>query len=206
MKSVLLFLLAAIVLWVYIFTSVDIENQFYTILSEIPLIDEFIKNIQEEHRIEQARLEEEKRISDKKYIQDIKFKVHQLVNEERRDHGLRHLSWNDKLAEAALNHSTDMASRGYFEHDSPEGHDSSWRYSQVGFSCSVVRGNMIYGGGENLMFLEGHYGVDKIATVTVDGWMNSPGHRENILTSYFQSEGIGVSISGNKIYLTQNFC
>jgi uncharacterized protein YkwD len=45
-----------------------------------------------------------------------------------------------------------------------------------------------------------------LATETVNGWMNSPGHRINILTPHFQSEGIGVSISGNQVYLTQNFC
>jgi uncharacterized protein YkwD len=205
-KFALLFLLAAVVLWAYIFIFGSINGIGYDILSEIPLIDEFIKNMREEHRIEQAQLEEEQRISDKKYIQDIKIKVHQLVNEERRDYGLRHLSWNEKLAQAALNHSTDMASRGYYAHDSPEGHDFSWRYSQIGFSCSVVRGNMIYGGAENLMFLEGHYGVDNIATVTVDGWMDSPGHRKNMLNPDWRSEGIGVSMSGNKIYITQNFC
>ena len=56
------------------------------------------------------------------------------------------------------------------------------------------------------MYLVGYRGVNAIASATVDGWMNSPGHRANILTSYFQSTGIGVAISGNEVYLTQNFC
>ena len=191
----------------------NLENSVDTIFNEIPQIDEIkttveetskdiIKNIEEE----QARLEAEQRISDKKYIQDIVLKVHQLINEKRSDHGLMPLSWNTKIAQAALNHSTDMATRDYYEHDSPEGHDFTWRYSQVGFYCSIQIGNTIYGGAENIMWMEGYYGVDKIATTTVDGWMNSPGHRVNILTPYFQSEGIGVAFSGNKVYLTQNFC
>ena len=194
------------------------------ISNEIPLVGEiktiieepyedYIKGLEEEAKRNEAEAkkaekqkEEERQIAHEKYIRDITTKVHQLINEERRDHGLRHLSWNAKLAQAALNHSTDMALRNYFEHDSPEGHDFSWRYSQVGFSSSVIRGNLIYGGAENIMYLVGYHGVNAIATATVDGWMDSPGHRANILTSYFQSEGIGVAFSGSKAYLTQNFC
>ena len=185
--------------------------------NEIPLIGEikttieepfedYIKGLEEEAKKAEKQKEEENRIAHEKYIRDITTKVHQLINEERRDHGLRHLSWNAKLAQAALNHSTDMATRGYFQHDSPEGYDFSWRYSQVGFSCSVMKGNMIYGGGENIMWLEGYHGVNAIAAATVDGWMNSPGHRANILISDWRSEGVGVAFSGNKAYLTQNFC
>jgi len=48
---------------------------------------------------------------------------------------------------------------------------------------------------------------DEIARSTVDGWMNSAGHRENILTPYYYSEGIGVAISSdNKVLITQDFC
>jgi len=47
----------------------------------------------------------------------------------------------------------------------------------------------------------------ELAESTVQGWMDSPGHRQNILTPYFYSAGIGVSISSNdKVYVTQNFC
>lgn len=67
-------------------------------------------------------------------------------------------------------------------------------------------GNIIYGGGENIMFLGGYYGVETIAAQTVDGWMSSSGHRANILTPYFQSEGIGVAVSFDEAYVTQNFC
>ena len=171
--------------------------------------EDYIKGLEEEAKRNEAEAkkaekqkEEERQIAHEKYIRDITTKVHQLINEERRDHGLRPLSWNAKLAQAALNHSTDMALRNYFEHDSPEGHDFSWRYSQVGFSCNNPR----YLGGENIGWLEGYRGVNAIATATVDGWMNSPGHRANILVSDWRSEGIGVAFSGNEVYLTQNFC
>ena len=165
-------------------------------------LEEEAKRNEEEAKKAEEQKEEELKKQHEKYNQDITTKVHQLINEERRDHGLRHLSWNAKLAQAALNHSADMASRDYFQHDSPEGYDFSWRYSQVGFSCNNPR----YLGGENIGWLEGYRGVNAIATATVDGWMNSPGHRANILVSDWRSEGIGVAFSGNEVYLTQNFC
>lgn len=48
--------------------------------------------------------------------------------------------------------------------------------------------------------------LEELAQSTVNGWMNSPGHRANILGSY-HSEGIGVAIADDdKVYITQNFC
>jgi len=49
---------------------------------------------------------------------------------------------------------------------------------------------------------------EEIARSTVDGWMDSQGHRKNILTPYYTSEGIGVDISwsDHRVYITQNFC
>ena len=138
----------------------------------------------------------------------IAFYIHDLINEQRKTSGLPPLSWNPKIAQAALNHSTDMAKRNYFEHENPEGHDFSYRYSQIGFNCQIPISQYRYsGGGENIMFMEGYYGEEKIASEIVTGWMNSTGHRQNILTSYFLSEGIGVAESKDgKIYATQDFC
>ena len=159
--------------------------------------------------------EKEQKIADEKYLQDITLKIHELINDERRYHTMKPLEWNLKLAQASFNHSIDMASRGYFKHDSPEGHDFTWRYSQVDFNCilkvnTMIGGggkeNIMSGGGENIMHLEWIQGVNAIATETVNGWMDSPEHRAKILTPYFQSEGIGVATSDSDIYITQDFC
>jgi uncharacterized protein YkwD len=49
--------------------------------------------------------------------------------------------------------------------------------------------------------------LEEIANQAVTGWMNSEGHRKNILDDHFQQEGIGVAFStDNKIYVTENFC
>jgi uncharacterized protein YkwD len=114
-----------------------------------------------------------------------------------------------------------MALRGYFSHVSPEGGDFSERYGKARYTCSVRIGSTIYEGGENIA-LNNLYastrtvnGVvsyawnseEEIARTTVQGWMNSAGHRRNILTPYFRKEGIGVHIgSDDRVYITQNFC
>ncbi|MBI3026643.1 DnaJ domain-containing protein [Candidatus Woesearchaeota archaeon] len=155
-------------------------------------------------------------------INSIEEKIHGLINIEREKYDLSKLSWNDKIALAARKHSEDMVNRDYFSHDSPEGYDFSWRYSQVGFSCDIYAGNYIYKGAENLhqgwtygaiQYVNGVESnrewltPDEIAKSAVEGWMNSPGHRQNILTSYWKSEGIGVAVSNDgKVLATQNFC
>ncbi|MCV0367470.1 MAG: CAP domain-containing protein [Nitrosopumilus sp.] len=163
---------------------------------------EIAKKIEED----QVQRQIEQKASDEKYLTDIALRIHELINEERTSRGLSALTWNPTITKASVNHSNDMANRNYFQHDSPEGHDFTWRYSQVGFTCAISQGSWIYGGGENIMYMEGYYGVETIASESVDGWMNSQGHRENILTPYFKTEGIGVAKSGNEVYVTQNFC
>lgn len=147
--------------------------------------------------------------------------IHVLINNERRIRGLTQLAWNDSLNGIARRHSKDMSKRNYFDHFSPEGHDFSYRYQQGGYSCAVREGNIIHAGAENIalnhlydsittvngrMFHEWN-AQEKIAYTTVEGWMKSPGHRKNILTPAFKSEGIGVVIGPEgKVYITQNFC
>ncbi len=154
-------------------------------------------------------------------IAQLEKEIHVLINKERKKHNLSAMAWNDALSAIARKHSSDMAKRNYFSHFSPEGHDFSYRYKQEGYSCAVPVGERIYLGAENIfqnnlydriVFIDGmaHYewnSMAKIADTTVRGWMNSPGHRKNILTPYWRSEGIGVAISpDDKVYITQNFC
>src|SRR5512143_1164321 len=155
-------------------------------------------------------------------ISKLERNIHDLINRERRMHGLSPLAWNDALSSIARKHSQDMAMRNYFSHDTPEGHDFSYRYNQAGYSCAVHgQGNIYYTGAENIfqnnlynriVFMNGvaHYDwntTGKIAESTVHGWMNSQGHRKNVLTPHWKSEGIGVAISpDDKVYITQNFC
>ena len=154
-------------------------------------------------------------------IAQLEKEIHILINKERKKHHLSALAWNDALSAIARKHSSDMAKRNYFSHFSPEGHDFSYRYEQEGYSCALPADGRIYLGAENI-FQNNLYDrivyvndaayyewntMAKIADTTVQGWMNSPGHRKNILTPHWKSEGIGVVISpDDKVYITQNFC
>jgi len=152
---------------------------------------------------------------------DLARRIHAQINVNRKKHGLQSLVWNDTLTRIAAKHSRDMANRSYLGHDSPEGRTFSDRYQQDGYSCEIRIGNLIHAGAENIALSRlynsmttendtAYYNwntVQEIALKTVDGWMNSPGHRKNILTPYWRQEGIGIEIApGNKIYITQNFC
>ena len=154
-------------------------------------------------------------------IAQLEKDIHVLINKERKKRHLSALAWNDALSAIARKHSGDMAKKNYFSHFSPEGHDFSYRYKQGGYSCALPDDGRIYLGAENIfqnnlydrvMYVNGvaYYEwntMAKIADTTVRGWMNSPGHRKNILTPQWKSEGIGVAISpDNKVYITQNFC
>jgi len=152
---------------------------------------------------------------------DLAARIHALVNEERAKQKLPALAWNDRLATIAGKHSGDMAERHYVAHDSPEGRRFTDRYRAGGFECGIRVGNTIYTGAENIALNHLYNSVtivngrriyhwnsaDTIARRAVTNWMNSPGHRRNILTPQWKNEGIGVTIApDNKVYVTQNFC
>lgn len=154
---------------------------------------------------------------------DLAKRLHAQINKERKRHSLSALAWSDALSRIATKHSRDMANRSYLSHDTPEGKGFSYRYQQGGYSCEILVGMVVYTGAENIALSHlynststengiAYYNwnaAQEIAQRTVYGWMNSPGHRENILRPYWQHAGIGIEIEsnpGNKIYITQNFC
>jgi uncharacterized protein YkwD len=150
------------------------------------------------------------------------YSIHNMINEERGKEGLQPLQWDQDLADIALSHSRDMATRDYFDHISPEGEDFADRYEKHGYRLETGIGDRVYVGGENLSLanvvssftydqetgdvLEYRYNdLEELARSTVQGWMESQGHRENILTP-FTREGIGVFASEEgEVYITENF-
>jgi len=140
------------------------------------------------------------------------IEVHRLINLEREKHGLQTLGYDQELSSIAKSHSKDMASSEYFSHETPEGLSPTDRAGKADYTCRYQIGNLIYSGiGENIHMVKGSLVVllaspESIAELAVSGWMDSPGHRKNILTSNFSKEGIGVSISAFTIHVTQNFC
>jgi uncharacterized protein YkwD len=155
---------------------------------------------------------------------EIGREVHRYINKERSRRGLSTLSCDTRLQEIARYHSEDMASERYFAHDSPDGETLGDRYDRFGYDCRVqTSGNTYATGAENIAYTYAdsnvrtesglvNYGNNEtdIARGLVSQWMNSTGHRENILRPFWESEGIGVAIEDvngkTRVYATQNFC
>jgi uncharacterized protein YkwD len=106
------------------------------------------------------------------------------VNALRRSHGLRGLKLSRGLSAAAAYHSRQMVLHGFFEHES-RGGGSFWKrverfYGSGGFRSWEVGENLAYGS------------PDLGAAATVRMWMNSPGHRENLLARRWREIGLGA--------------
>ena len=145
-----------------------------------------------------------------------------LVNEARVEQGLPPLETSDELVQIATRHSEDMAARGYFAHDSPNGDTYLDRYREAGFYCQRKIGWITHQGAENIFqgwatsswtlqnwrIVEMKVSnAEHLAQQAVEELMQSPGHRANILNRVWRQQGIGVAIGyGDRVYITQNFC
>lgn len=108
-----------------------------------------------------------------------------LVNKQRARRGLRKLRLNGRLSAAARRHTVDMVRRNYFGHVSKSGTDVVDRLSSLGY----MRGARSWTVGENLAWGSGTRSTPREIVVA---WMNSAGHRANILQRRFREIGIGV--------------
>lgn len=106
-----------------------------------------------------------------------------LINRQRTAHGLRPLRLNGALARSARAHSSSMVAHRYFSHDSLDGASPFHRIHRSGYgrACAL---------GENIAA-----GVGRLGTpgAIVRAWMNSPGHRANILNPRYRDTGLGVA-------------
>ncbi|WP_019891106.1 sigma-70 family RNA polymerase sigma factor [Streptomyces purpureus] len=118
-------------------------------------------------------------------------KVAELVNAERAKAGCGPVGTNSKLATAAQRHSEDMAARDYFDHTSPDGTDPGDRITAAGYRWSTY--------GENIA--RGQRGPAQV----MDSWMNSSGHRANILNCSFKEMGVGIHEGSGGPWWTQAF-
>lgn len=132
------------------------------------------------------------------FAQDVEQEIFKLVNAERVKDGLVALAADTKLDKIARAHSEDMLSKGYFSHTNTSGCSSSCRATLAGYAWRAV--------GENIYTMTGYdMGAKETAHHMVDGWMNSPGHRANILNASFTHHGIGLAVSGKTLYATSVF-
>lgn len=105
----------------------------------------------------------------------------QMVNMERNKQNLAPLVMESRLRDLARSHSQDMLERGYFSHFTPEGKSPFDRMAAAGITYSFA--------GENLAFSAN-------VELAMQGLMQSPGHRANILSPNFKKIGVGVIDAG----------
>jgi uncharacterized protein YkwD len=119
-------------------------------------------------------------------VGDVRAAVLCLHNRERAARGMPALRESAKLRRAAEGHSADMVAQGYFAHDSLSGADMADRILGTGYA----RGRA-WSLGENIA-----WGTGSLATAAEihRAWMESPGHRANILRRQFREIGIGIAL------------
>lgn len=120
-------------------------------------------------------------------------KVLSLVNAERAKQGLSALTLDQNLSAVAYAHSKDMAQRSFFSHTNPDGQSPFDRMKANGISYKTAAENIAVG--------------QSSPEQVVSSWMNSEGHRKNILNGNFNKMGIGLyeTQSGYRYYWTQCF-
>lgn len=122
--------------------------------------------------------------------------IFEIINQTRAKNGLKGLIWSDAAAQIARLHSSNMASYGFFSHQGVDG----MRVGERAESAGLRDWEMI---GENIAY---NSGFENPAERAVYGWMNSAGHRKNILRGNWKETGIGIAVSpGGKFFFTQVF-
>ncbi|MFF5846442.1 CAP domain-containing protein [Streptomyces massasporeus] len=114
-----------------------------------------------------------------------------LVNKERAAAGCSPVTANDRLTRAADDYSDVMASSGVMSHTGPDGSTMTTRVEAAGYQWSTLGENIARGQAD--------------AASVMKSWMNSPGHRANILNCSFKELGVGVHFGDGGPWWTQNF-
>ncbi|MET7986916.1 sigma-70 family RNA polymerase sigma factor [Streptomyces sp. NPDC005281] len=114
-----------------------------------------------------------------------------LVNKERAAAGCGPVTEDPQLEDAAQAHSDDMAARDFFDHTNPDGVDPGKRITAAGYRWSTYGENIAMG--------------QQTPQSVMDSWMNSPGHRANILNCSFKNIGVGVHKGSGGPWWTQDF-
>jgi uncharacterized protein YkwD len=121
-----------------------------------------------------------------------------LVNADRRAAGLPALAESAALDRIATARAQDMALNGYFSHYRP-GHSTLAVLELLranGVSFSWYGENIIWESGQPAAAVANHFNT---------WWMNSPEHRANILNTHYRHIGIGVAVSGSRVYMVEDF-
>ena len=125
-------------------------------------------------------------------IKSLESQVVKLVNVERAKQGLQPLTENWQLSRVARYKSADMATKNYFSHTSPTYGSPFKMMESFGIKYSSAGENIAYG--------------QKTPEQVMTAWMNSPGHRSNIMSPSYSQIGVGYATNkSGTAYWTQMF-
>lgn len=142
-----------------------------------------------------GRRQRRERVPTEKEMREMERKTHEGVNVQRKKNNLPPLTWDDQVAEVARSHSQNMATRNFFSHTDPRLGELDERLKR-----KKVQWRMC---GENIFYEKGYPNPVQAA---VEGWMESPGHKKNILTPEFTHSGVGLfRRADGTFYFTQIF-
>jgi uncharacterized protein YkwD len=129
-------------------------------------------------------------------IQQLEREAFAKINQQRAAQGLPSLLWNDEVAKVARMHSQNMANYKFFSHQGLDGRMVNDRADSVG----LTKWRAI---GENIAFMKGYASPVNAA---VQGWLNSPSHKRNLLGQTWRESAVGVAVAPDgSYYFTQVF-
>ncbi len=127
---------------------------------------------------------------------DFEKETFALINRKRAEFGLSPIIWSDEIAKIARLHSDNMAKFNFFSHTGLDGKMVDDRADSLGITKWKAMG-------ENIAYNRGY---QKPLECAVEKWMESPGHRENLLNSRWKESAIGIAVTADgTFYFTQVF-
>ncbi|MBU2496453.1 MAG: CAP domain-containing protein [Nanoarchaeota archaeon] len=118
------------------------------------------------------------------------------MNKARTENSLEELQWQEQIANTAFLHSYEMATYNYINHTNRQGllSDARLANNHIFFLCAS----------ENIYYVESRNPTKDLAKEAVKGWLNSPGHRRNLLDGNITKAGVGIYCKDKECYVTAN--
>ena len=148
-------------------------------------------------------------------LPDVERRVLRELNEVRGQHGRARLDADSALTALARAHSEAMQRRGFFAHQDPDGRRGGDRARAAGYRFRAFGENLYRGRlydtitrsrtGDRTTTSTLWHTPDALATLVVQMWMESPGHRDNMLSAEFDYGGVGIAVGGeDDVFVTLN--
>jgi len=139
---------------------------------------------------------------------ELEGEIHDEVNEKREANGLNDLRQSDRLSSDATDYSERMVDDDFFSHTTPEGLSFAQRArcEPAAENLNIVIYDKRHDNGNDSVWYRNQ---EEVAEGVVTEWMNSEGHRRNILDARFTAQGIGVEVTEGpetEVVVTQQLC